>query len=289
MATFAVFGDIHGRITLMLVLARRWEEETGRRLDGILQVGDFGAFPDVQRLDKATAKHAARDTDELGFSEYLEGCEEGERLLGTPGWPVVWMRGNHEDFEYLSMFLQPTAVDPWGRLVYVPDGASYEVAGVRVGAMGGKPEPTAARGRGRRAREAHRKASLAALNPTYLDPGLAGKAYPEGGIDVLLTHGGPDALLDGGSAALTSLTERVAPRVALFGHHHTFAHPTTGPGGAFTVGLDHLEFRSGRLQKGCWGILELTDADVRWSWGHLLPWNGQMQQESYRGWMSSLS
>ena len=61
MAILAVFGDIHGRVRLMYELALSWQERTGRRLDGILQVGDFGAFPDPQRLDEATRKHARAD------------------------------------------------------------------------------------------------------------------------------------------------------------------------------------------------------------------------------------
>src|SRR3954464_9562903 len=105
MLHFAVFGDIHGRIALMITMARLWEQQTGLRLAGILQVGDMGAFPDTARLDDATARMARNDPDELGFASYCVQTEEGERYLGGPSVPVtVFIRGNHEDFDYLAGF-----------------------------------------------------------------------------------------------------------------------------------------------------------------------------------------
>ena len=56
---FLIFGDLHGRILPAFHLAMAWEREHGLRLDGLLQVGDLGYFPDPARLDKATARHAA--------------------------------------------------------------------------------------------------------------------------------------------------------------------------------------------------------------------------------------
>jgi hypothetical protein len=50
----AVLGDVHGHLSLAFRVLRRWEQETGVRLDLALQVGDLGAFPPPFRLDKAT-------------------------------------------------------------------------------------------------------------------------------------------------------------------------------------------------------------------------------------------
>jgi len=49
---FAVFGDIHGRVALMYTLAFLWENESGIKLSGILQVGDMGAFPNPLKVFK---------------------------------------------------------------------------------------------------------------------------------------------------------------------------------------------------------------------------------------------
>jgi hypothetical protein len=67
-ARYLIFGDLHRRILPDFRLAMRRERERGVRLDGLLQVGDLGYSPDVTRLDKATACHAADDPLELGTS-----------------------------------------------------------------------------------------------------------------------------------------------------------------------------------------------------------------------------
>jgi len=96
MLHFAVFGDIHGRIALMITMARLWEQQTGQRLAGILQVGDMGAFPDTARLDDATARMARDDDDELGFAKYCVETEEGALYLGGPDY-IRTLRGPIRD------------------------------------------------------------------------------------------------------------------------------------------------------------------------------------------------
>src|SRR5262249_45289764 len=55
-ATYLVFGDLHGRILPAFRLAQAWAREHGAALDGLLQVGDLGYYPDEGRFDKATRK-----------------------------------------------------------------------------------------------------------------------------------------------------------------------------------------------------------------------------------------
>ncbi len=286
--TFAVFGDVHGRITLMLMLSRAWEKKTGRSLDGVLQVGDMGAYPDLSRIDDATRRHAARDSDELGFSQYLRSCREGAALLDGGGWPVVWVRGNHEDFDYLSGFRQPTAVDPWGRLVFLPDGQQYTLAGVRIGAMGGMAPRHERRGRGRKARKKYRK-EQSADDPRLVPRRLINTAFVDTTPAVLLTHAGPQVpALSSGSQLLTQLCERIRPRVHLFGHHHVALDPTAGPGGSTLIGLEHLEFRRGHLQQRCWGILELVGDQVTWTWGDTFDWIEPLNRKNYRSVLNAI-
>jgi len=55
----AIFADVHGRILLAFLLCARWEQETGQRVDLILQAGDLGVFPDSAALDKTTRRFAS--------------------------------------------------------------------------------------------------------------------------------------------------------------------------------------------------------------------------------------
>ena len=272
-STFAVFGDVHGRISLMLILARRWEVEAGRTLDGVLQVGDMGAFPDIHALDRATRCHAQNDPDELGYAAYLKGCAEGDALLGAARWPVVWVRGNHEDIDHLRLFQVPTPVDPWGKMWFVPDGTSMTIGSCRIAAMGGKPQS-------RRARHPPDPHSVSALAET---------AYAPDTVDILLSHAGPHDVVRHGSRRISALCARIRPRIHLFGHHHIRHGPHTTPSGQLRIGLDHLEFVGQRLQRGCWGILSVEETAVQWQWGDAFSWTTRIHREDYRRWIPTLT
>src|SRR4051794_36082767 len=103
-ATFLVFGDLHGRVLPAYRLALAWAREHGEPVDGLLQVGDLGYFPDPTRLDKATKRHAERDPLELGVLEVTQPSPLADAVFAEPGLPrCLWFTaGNHEDFEALD-------------------------------------------------------------------------------------------------------------------------------------------------------------------------------------------
>lgn len=284
----------------MLTIARLWETGSGETLAGILQVGDMGAFPDHARLDKSTARFAKRDRDELGYADYVEGRPEAARFLGDPAAPeVAWCRGNHEDFDHLGAFSSPGHVDPFERLLFVPDGQvvdlrpRHDEAGTktRIAAFGGIPGKVEHRDKGRIDRALFRRAQAKAQDdPRCYTLGDAERAFRETtDVDVLLSHAGPRCgdFLDG-STALAGLCERVRPRVHLFGHHHCVVPPTEGPGGSLLVGLEHLEFEraTGTLRDGSCGLLTLPEGDgapsFRFFDSRRDPWWTAVHPSSYR-------
>ena len=86
MATFMIFGDLHGRVLPAFALARAWQLDHGETLDGLLQVGDLGYFPDSTRLDKATKRHAQRDLMELGAQLVTRRTPEADRYVRRGAW-----------------------------------------------------------------------------------------------------------------------------------------------------------------------------------------------------------
>ncbi|MGQ0702351.1 MAG: metallophosphoesterase, partial [Gemmatimonadales bacterium] len=96
----AVVGDVHGHLALLYAILGRWRRETGKPIHLILQVGDLGAFDPGSRLDRATQRHAQSDPEELGFGEFA-GPNPPATLL-DPRPPLVFIPGNHEDFELLD-------------------------------------------------------------------------------------------------------------------------------------------------------------------------------------------
>ena len=284
----------------MYTVARLWELHSGSRLAGILEVGDMGAFPDHTRLDRSTARFAARDSDELGYRDFVIGGPESERFLDHGNPPTtVWCRGNHEDFAYLDGFAEPSYVDPYDRLLYVPDDDYVDLeprfetddhAPTRVAAFGGIPPKTEERGEGKFDRELFRKAQRkAATDPRRFTIEAADRALNRvDAVDVLLTHAGPRCdELPFASPALARLNERLAPKVHLFGHHHIVLEPCEAPGGGLLVGLEHLEFhRKGHtLKYGSCGLLSFDDAGLpsfRFFSVERDPWFGELTREHYR-------
>ena len=50
-------GDIHGAMDRMYDNVVLFEEALGTRFEWVLHVGDFGAWPDPDRIDKAARRH----------------------------------------------------------------------------------------------------------------------------------------------------------------------------------------------------------------------------------------
>ena len=104
MATYLIFGDLHGRILPAFGLARAWQRHSGETLSALLQVGDLGYYPDHTRLDRATKRHAQGDPMELGARDVVFDGPESQEFFAQPAipGPMWFIAGNHEDHEMLA-------------------------------------------------------------------------------------------------------------------------------------------------------------------------------------------
>jgi hypothetical protein len=151
-AIYVVFGDLHGRVLPAFRLAGAWASEHKVRVDGILQVGDLGHFPDPSRLDKATARYAARDPLELGVQLVTQPSPEADAVFSEPDLPdSLWFTAsNHEDFDALESCQRGAGaratsfpVDAYLRVHCIGDGLVTTLPGeVRVGALWGVARQT---------------------------------------------------------------------------------------------------------------------------------------------------
>ncbi len=264
---FAVFGDIHGRIALMYTLAILWQQEAGIELDGLLQVGDLAAFPDLSKLDDATKKHAQKDPDELGFQDFYVATPESKFYLEHPQAPTTYfVRGNHEDFDYLGDFSKPGSIDPWGKILFIPDEQIVNVGRderlIKIGAFGGIASRQERAARGKSARDKYRKAQkISNSEPRFFSNQTIEHISADlQHVDILMTHAGPQSPdLPTGSIFLERLIAQLQPRVHLFGHHHQVIYRQNDVTNSLSVGLEHLEFdRQGKLKQGSWGILSIA-------------------------------
>lgn len=260
-STFLVFGDLHGRILPAFRLASVWAREHATRLDGILQVGDLGYFPNPATLDKATKRHAEKDPLELGAMLVAEPSKEADAIFADDHAPeTLWFTaGNHEDFDELARWehgagghIDSFAVDAYCRVRCIRDGHVETLPGeLRVGALWGidADAPMARKKTPPRARIRSRSATR-----------LAGAEF-----DVLLCHESPrDAIIpNAGSDEIITILSLASPAFVFFGHYHTKLRRIEGEFGETQVyHMPGLEFRGsgGTAEEGSVGVLRWTDA-----------------------------
>ncbi len=256
---FLVFGDLHGRVLPAFRLAISWSRDHGRPLDGILQIGDLGYFPDLSRLDRATIRHAADDPLELGVQDVVAPSDLADATFSSSACPPgMWFTaGNHEDFAELEHLGRQHSrsdafpVDHYAMVHAIHDGRVVEFDnGLRVAALWGVD------GEG-----AHRRTNLPERG--YIRSKSVDRLLTDR-FDVLLTHDAPkNAKRFGcGSELLASLIDLARPRFAFFGHYK-------GDGGrspedfgqteVYHLAGFELRTRDGTPEPGSVGLLERVD------------------------------
>ena len=257
--TYLVFGDLHGRILPAFRLATVWAREHGTPVDGILQVGDLGYFPDVSRLDKATLRHAQDDPTELGAQDIVSLNPLADAVFDDPDCPpALWFTaGNHEDFDALVSLAQASGrqpdfvVDAYGRVRGIKDGHVVPlVDGPRVGALWGVD------GDGPNCRKR-------LPGRAYISPRAADRLLSEP-FDVLLAHDAPlDAKWVGyGSEILATVIQLAGPRFVFFGHYGgegSRIDAGSGDTEVYHLGGFELGGRDGQAEFGSVGTLSWDD------------------------------
>jgi hypothetical protein len=282
-ATFLVFGDLHGRILPAFRFASHWSRRTGRAVEGLLQVGDLGYFPDPSRMDKATLRHAKDDPLELGSLDVATRTDLADRVFDDPRctFDLWFTAGNHEDFDELDRFARAAgrdqsdfAVDAYRRVRGIKDGEVHRLdCGLKVAAVWGVD------GGGPNARQS--------LPPRgYISERAADRLTPQA-FDALLMHDAPEgAKREGyGSELLRALIELAQPRFAFFGHYRgdgSRIEQDYGRTEVFHLAGFELRTRDGHPESGSVGVLEwrgtestfafIPDADLKgftrhnWKW-----------------------
>jgi len=206
-------GDIHGAMECLYEDVLAFEQNLGARFDWVLHVGDFGIWPDPEKIDRGTRNH-----DGAGdFSKWLASGRPVPRR-------TVFIKGNHEDFAWLDA---QNSSEVLPGLVYLRNGCKMELGGaeresVCVGGVGGCYGPSDY-GRDSKTLRGYAKRH-------YTHDEVERLAASEG-VDIVLTHDAPAGVRfhrprrGGGyvsqAAGLDVVLARVRPRVCFFGHHHT--------------------------------------------------------------------
>jgi hypothetical protein len=282
----AVVGDVHGHLALLYAILGRWQRETGRHIDLVLQVGDLGAFPPASRIDTATRWHAERDPEELGFADF--GGDDPPATLLDPRPTLLFIPGNHEDHGYLELLAgrappnEPTyAVSGDGRIAALRSGRiwTFEAGGesVRIGGVSGVA--------GRR-RKQHQHPRLHLQE----DEALALASRSPGAFDLFISHERPagiDARLRhdlGGSDALRVLIDEAQPRLAFFGHYEKAGEWSIGRTRVFGLaGCGYVTRDEWPVKPDAVVIVDWDDAEPRVEWLRT-EWLARSTRANWRHW-----
>ena len=205
-------GDIHGAIGRLYDDVLAFENALGRRFEWVLHVGDFGVWPDPDRVDKATRKHEGAGDFPSWFAE--------RRAVPRK---TIFIKGNHEDFVWLDSRDREEILPG---LFYLRNGRAMDLGKgrdvVRVGGIGGCFGPSDYE---------RRSKHLQGYAKRHYTRDEIDELGRRSGIDVLLAHDAPagvkfDRHRRGAgyvseAAGLDVVLDRVRPRVCFFGHHHT--------------------------------------------------------------------
>ena len=253
-------GDVHGLVYHAIALVTTWQRKTGKKLDFVVQVGDMGAYPALDRIDEAGRRHVALDPAQGDFSRLLQadGLRAGRlrTVRGELAAPIHFLRGNHEDFQYLSGLARDdsdgtAAVDNFDLYRYVPDGTVLRLGGLKIAFLGGieteGPDP--------RSIDTDAYQLLMDLGP--------------GSFDILVTHDPPYGVGIGyrgrisGSKLITSLIEHTQPAFHFSGHVHHLNGPRSY-GRTWLWSLDCLissvrwRLEENGFRMGCLAVLDTS-------------------------------
>ncbi len=122
---FGVLGDVHGAHWRAIELVQGWRRKSGRKLDFLLQVGDFEPHRDQNDLDSMAAPQKYRTLGD--FSQILQGG-------GYPV-PLFFIGGNHEPYSWLETL--PGGGEIGANCTYLGRAGAREIQGLRVAYLGG--------------------------------------------------------------------------------------------------------------------------------------------------------
>jgi predicted phosphodiesterase len=205
-------GDIHGAMDRLYSDVLAFERRLGRRFDWVLHVGDFGIWPDPERTDRATRRH-----DGAGdFPVWLRENRPAPRR-------TVFIKGNHEDFDWLDARPQAEVLPG---LFHLPNAQTFDLTAedgrVRVGGLGGCYGPSDYE---------RRSDQLQGYAKRHYTRDEVERLAMADAVDIVLTHDAPAGIRfprhRGGlgfvspAMGLDAVLARTSPRICFFGHHHT--------------------------------------------------------------------
>lgn len=259
-----VLGDLHGNIKSAIITSILIQEYYGYNIDSIFQVGDFGYWPRGV-ASKNTDPNYKKD-DSLDFFEIQNSIDTetyfklGQTSLETLKAPIYFIRGNHEDFEFINQLSQHNLTNLINEhFYYIPDYFMGNISEINLAAVGGILTDVY-RGRGAKARENLKKNKQKLEWDKRLSDASNLTSFTAGNVDILLTHSGLAYRENRhGSKQLEEFLCQSGIPLHFHGHHHRFVSDIIGDN-TLSIGLKNYDINNEyKVNEGCFALVEWTD------------------------------
>lgn len=260
---YLFLGDLHGNIKASIILAIRLQTLFNVPLTAIFQVGDFGYWPSgVASMNEDP--HYKKE-DRLDFFEISQSVQTeyffsvGKSELETLKAPFYFIRGNHEDFDRLSLMSQDKPSEVTTGIYFIPDYFQGVIENLNIMALGGIIADLE-RGKGKKAKvEFKKNQQKIKTDKRYSNASLLVQLNSTE-VDLLLTHSGLASREDSqGSKQLEAYLYHSDIPLHFYGHHHKFSMGTLGAN-TVSIGLRNLDIDArGVLRRGSFALVSWSD------------------------------
>jgi hypothetical protein len=256
---YLFLGDLHGNIKASIILAIRLQTLLNVPLTAVFQVGDFGYWP--SGLASINEDPHYKKEDRLDFFEISQSVQKeyffslGKSELETLKAPLYFIRGNHEDFDRLSLMSKDKPSEVTTGIYFIPDYFHGVIENLNIMAIGGIIADLE-RGKGKKAKvEFKKNQQKIKTDKRYSDASLLVQLNSTA-IDLLLTHSGLASREDRqGSKQLEAYLYHSNIPLHFYGHHHKFSIGSLGAN-TVSIGLRNLDIDArGILRKGSFALV----------------------------------
>ncbi len=238
-----IAGDIHGELGPLYERVMSLEQRVGVKADWVLQTGNFGVWPDPQRIDR----HTRQNNDVDFYKYYLEH-------KGVPR-PTVFVAGKHEDHRWLKESVARSKLTILPDLTFLINGYKTQIANeglVSLVGLGKVYSPHYFDGK--RPKDKKRLSHY-----TRVETNLA---CSHDMADILITHEAPRWARLGHRVSeadgITGICHVLQPKLHIHGHHNVskiYKNPTTHTP---TISLAHKEVRALQYEDGVFTLLDCS-------------------------------
>ncbi len=266
--TYLFVGDLHGNIKSAIQSSIMIQMSYGYPIDIVFQVGDFGYWP-RGIASKNNDPHYKKD-DALDFFEIERSIDQksffeiGKSSLEILKAPIYFIRGNHEDFDFINKLEKHKIGNLIGSHVYyIPDYFLGNIGGLNIAAVGGILTDLD-KGRGSKARDELKKNKKRLEWDERLSDAskLVDLDGEEPDIDILMTHSGLASRENRhGSRQLEEFLSKTTIPIHFHGHHHRFSCGIIGDN-TLSIGLKNYDVNSkNQVSEGSFALVEWIDRE----------------------------